>query len=79
MRSELFRKGLIGEAMTEVKKGNFKGYVSTPDLAKHVIEQLALAGLKASVDFFIFIFIFFQSVFCRVTWLQGTKVCGRKC
>ena len=46
--SELFRKGMIGEAMVEVKIGNQKGYVSTPDLAKHVIEQLALAGLKAS-------------------------------
>lgn len=43
---ELFRKGLIADAMTEVKKGNEKGYMSSPDLAKHVIEQLALAGLK---------------------------------
>jgi len=43
---ELFRKGLIADAMKEVKKGNEKGYVTSPDLAKHVIEQLALAGLR---------------------------------
>jgi len=47
--SELFRKGLIADAMKEVKKGNEKGYMSSPELAKHVIEQLALAGLKVSV------------------------------
>jgi len=44
--TELFRKGLIADAMKEVKQGNEKGYVTNPELAKHVIEQLSLAGLK---------------------------------
>eukprot|EP00983_Pelagomonas_calceolata_P043709 1139015-Pelagomonas_calceolata.AAC.5 len=45
--TELFRKGLIADAMKEVKQGNEKGYVTNPELAKHVIEQLSLAGLKS--------------------------------
>lgn len=45
-RSELFRKGLTADAMRAVKRGNLRGYVSTPGIAQHVIRELAAAGLK---------------------------------